>query len=170
MSSEVGSDQHHVGISLDESTTKDDVFRILRIFNCPDDSLLWDQGYELVQQVIPQCLQREEPFLSHPTFNQYHAEHEMLRYIRRLSDKDLALDRTMIPLGSCTMKLNATSEMLPISWPNINQIHPFAPPEHWRGYAVLIEQLEKMLCAATGYSAFRCNLMLGLKGNMPAYL
>jgi len=163
-------DQHHVGISLDESTTKDDVFRILRIFNCPDDSLLWDQGYELVQQVIPQCLQREEPFLSHPTFNQYHAEHEMLRYIRRLSDKDLALDRTMIPLGSCTMKLNATSEMLPISWPNINQIHPFAPPEHWQGYAVLIEQLEKMLCAATGYSAVSLQPNAGSQGEYAGLL
>jgi glycine dehydrogenase len=163
-------DQHHVGISLDESTTIDDVFRILRIFNCPDESLLWDQEYEQVQHVIPPCLQREEPFLSHPTFNQYHAEHEMLRYIRRLSDKDLALDRTMIPLGSCTMKLNATSEMLPISWPNINQIHPFAPPEHWRGYAVLIEQLEKMLCAATGYSAVSLQPNAGSQGEYAGLL
>jgi glycine dehydrogenase len=163
-------DQHHVGISLDESTTKDDVFRILQIFNCPDESLLWDQGYEQVQHVIPPCLQREEPFLTHPTFNQYHAEHEMLRYIRRLSDKDLALDRTMIPLGSCTMKLNATSEMLPISWPNINQIHPFAPPEHWRGYAVLIEQLEKMLCAATGYSAVSLQPNAGSQGEYAGLL
>ena len=163
-------DQHHVGISLDESTTIDDVFRILRIFNCPDESLLWDQEYEQVQHVIPPCLQREEPFLSHPTFNQYHAEHEMLRYIRRLSDKDLALDRTMIPLGSCTMKLNATSEMLPISWPNINQIHPFAPPEHWRGYAALIEQLEKMLCAATGYSAVSLQPNAGSQGEYAGLL
>ena len=163
-------DQHHVGISLDESTTKDDVFRILRIFNCPDESLLWDQGYEQEQHAIPPCLQREEPFLTHPTFNQYHAEHEMLRYIRRLSDKDLALDRTMIPLGSCTMKLNATSEMLPISWPNINQIHPFAPPKHWQGYAVLIEQLEKMLCAATGYSAVSLQPNAGSQGEYAGLL
>ncbi|MFX7988739.1 hypothetical protein ABTK55_19390, partial [Acinetobacter baumannii] len=90
-------------------------------------------------------------FLTHPVFNTHHSETEMLRYIRSLSDKDLALDRSMIPLGSCTMKLNATAEMIPITWPEFANVHPFAPQDQLAGYAELDRLLQQWLCQATGY-------------------
>src|SRR4029077_7513364 len=90
---------------------------------------------------LPPTLRRVDEILTHPVFHRYHSEHEMLRYLRRLSDKDLALDRTMIPLGSCTMKLNATSEMIPVTWPELADIHPFAPSDQTDGYGQLIDQL-----------------------------
>src|SRR5690606_4485070 len=102
---------------------------------------------------LPATLERTSPYLTHPVFNTYHSETGMMRYLRRLSDKDLALDRTMIPLGSCTMKLNAAAEMQPISWPEINALHPFAPAEQTRGIRKLVADLERMLCACTGYDA-----------------
>jgi glycine dehydrogenase len=108
--------------------------------------------------------------LTHPTFNRYHSEHEMLRYLRSLADKDLALDRTMIPLGSCTMKLNATSEMLPVTWPSFSQIHPLAPETQWAGYAKLIEDTERMMCAATGYDAVSLQPNAGSQGEYAGLL
>ena len=102
--------------------------------------------------LIPATLRRTTPFLTHPVFHRHRSETAMLRYLRRLADKDLALDRSMIPLGSCTMKLNATSEMAPISWPEFAHIHPFAPAEQRAGYATLARQLEEWLCQATGYA------------------
>ncbi|MEY2887532.1 MAG: glycine dehydrogenase, partial [Pseudomonadota bacterium] len=102
--------------------------------------------------------------------NRYHSEHEMLRYLRSLADKDLALDRTMIPLGSCTMKLNATSEMLPVTWPSFSQIHPLAPETQWAGYAKLIEDTERMMCAATGYDAVSLQPNAGSQGEYAGLL
>ena len=99
---------------------------------------------------IPAEARRTSPVLPQQVFHRYHSEHAMLRYIRRLADRDLALDRTMIPLGSCTMKLNATSEMLPITWPEFAELHPFAPDDEWHGYRQLIDELEAMLVAITG--------------------
>src|SRR5207237_3723972 len=89
---------------------------------------------QAAQDAFPAALARSSAYLTHPTFNRYHAEHEMLRYLRALADKDLALDRTMIPLGSCTMKLNSTSEMIPVTWPEFSNIHPFAPEDQTVGY------------------------------------
>jgi glycine dehydrogenase len=123
-----------------------------------------------VSSAVPNSLIRNSAYLTHPTFNRYHSEHEMLRYLRSLADKDLALDRTMIPLGSCTMKLNATSEMLPVTWPSFSQIHPLAPETQWAGYAKLIEDTERMMCAATGYDAVSLQPNAGSQGEYAGLL
>ena len=123
-----------------------------------------------VSSSVPSSLIRNSEYLTHPTFNRYHSEHEMLRYLRSLADKDLALDRTMIPLGSCTMKLNATSEMLPVTWPSFSQIHPLAPETQWAGYAKLIEDTERMMCAATGYDAVSLQPNAGSQGEYAGLL
>jgi len=163
-------DDHHLVISLDETCSDADIPRILKAFDLDltlDDLKSFAPSSETC---FPQDLIRTDTYLTHPTFNRYHSEHEMLRYLRRLSDKDLALDRTMIPLGSCTMKLNATSEMLPISWPTLNQIHPFAPSSQWTGYAQLIEQVERMMCAATGYDCVSLQPNAGSQGEYAGLL
>ena len=116
------------------------------------------------------ALERTSDYLTHPVFNRHHSEHEMLRYLRSLADKDLALDRTMIPLGSCTMKLNATSEMMPVTWPEFAQIHPFAPAEQTVGYRTMIDQLEQMLVACTGYAAVSLQPNAGSQGEYAGLL
>jgi glycine dehydrogenase len=113
---------------------------------------------------------RASKFLSHPIFNSYHSETAMLRYIRTLSDRDLALDRTMIPLGSCTMKLNATSEMIPVTWPEFANIHPFAPADQSRGYKKMIDQLSKWLIEVTGYDAVSLQPNAGSQGEFAGLL
>jgi glycine dehydrogenase len=119
---------------------------------------------------IPAALRRTGEFLTQSVFNRYHSEHEMLRYLRRLADKDLALDRTMIPLGSCTMKLNATTEMLPISWPEFADIHPYAPTDQTTGYRLLIEDLERRLAEITGYDAVSLQPNAGSQGEFAGLL
>ena len=162
-------DETHCSISLDETCTEIDIVELLKVFEI---SLSVDELLQIPcdKHQFPESLNRATPFLTHPTFNRYHSEHEMLRYIRRLSDKDLALDRTMIPLGSCTMKLNATSEMLPITWPEFNQIHPFAPKSQWLGYSELIFQIEKMMCAVTGYDCVSLQPNAGSQGEYAGLL
>ena len=162
-------DDHHVGISLDETTGRQDLNLIWSIFG-GQGALDIDALDKEATHAIPSTLMRQTAYLTHPTFNRYHSEHEMLRYLRSLSDKDLALDRTMIPLGSCTMKLNATSEMMPVTWPTFSQIHPFAPEEQWAGYAKLIEDTERMMCAATGYSAVSLQPNAGSQGEYAGLL
>ena len=162
-------DDHHVGISLDETTDRQDLNLIWSIFG-GQGPLDIDALDKEATHAIPGTLIRQSAYLTHPTFNRYHSEHEMLRYLRSLSDKDLALDRTMIPLGSCTMKLNATSEMMPVTWPSFSQIHPFAPEEQWAGYAKLIEDTERMMCAATGYSAVSLQPNAGSQGEYAGLL
>jgi len=164
-------DAHHVGVSLDETTTRDDVALLWSIFAqsgaaTPD----FDAIEASAQTAFPENLCRTSAFLTHPTFNRYHAEHEMLRYLRSLADKDLALDRTMIPLGSCTMKLNATSEMIPVTWPEFSNIHPFAPDAQTVGYREMIGQLEDMLCALTGYAAISLQPNAGSQGEYAGLL
>ncbi len=154
-----------LGVSFDETTSIKDVEALVSIFNSSQVSVASE-----VATNLPQTILRSTSFLTHATFHQYHSEHEMLRYMKRLSDKDLALDRTMIPLGSCTMKLNATSEMMPISWPSINAIHPLAPSEQTSGYSTLIEQLEQMLCGATGYDAISLQPNAGSQGEYAGLL
>ena len=151
-----------VGISLDETATRDDVIALWEVFAlgrpAPEfDAVAGLRGY-------PDVVARQSAYLTHPVFNTYHAEHEMLRYLRRLADKDLALDRTMIPLGSCTMKLNATSEIIPVSWPEFAHVHPFAPSEQTQGYRRMIAELESMLCAITGYAAVSLQPNAGSQG------
>jgi glycine dehydrogenase len=161
-------DARHVGISLDETITRDDIALLVRIFGGADvdvDTLDKDAA-----DAWPSALSRTSAYLTHPTFNRYHAEHEMLRYLRALADKDLALDRTMIPLGSCTMKLNATSEMIPVTWPEFSNIHPFAPDEQTVGYREMIGQLEAMLCAVTGYAGVSLQPNAGSQGEYAGLL
>jgi len=160
-----------VGIALDETTTRDDVVALWRVFAAPGQALPSFEAFEKgIEPLIPESLRRTSPFLTHPVFNSHHAETEMLRYIRSLSDKDLALDRTMIPLGSCTMKLNATSEMIPVTWPAFAQVHPFAPADQLAGYAELDRQLREWLCQATGYAGISLQPNAGSQGEYAGLL
>jgi glycine dehydrogenase len=161
-----------LGVSLDETCTLDTVAQLARIF------LGADHGIDLAALAddpaladgIPAELQRTSGFLAQPVFNRYHSETEMLRYLRRLQGKDLALDQAMIPLGSCTMKLNAASEMQPISWPQFAALHPFAPVEQARGYRALFAELEQWLCAITGFAAFSLQPNSGAQGEYAGLL
>jgi glycine dehydrogenase len=164
-------DDAYLGIALDETTTRDDIVALWRVF-APAGAMLPDFGeFERgIEPLIPLALRRTSEFLTHPVFNTHHSETEMLRYIRKLSDKDLALDRTMIPLGSCTMKLNATAEMIPITWPEFAHIHPFAPAEQRAGYALLDEQLRTWLCQATGYAGISLQPNAGSQGEYAGLL
>ncbi|MBZ4209573.1 MAG: aminomethyl-transferring glycine dehydrogenase [Rhodoferax sp.] len=160
-----------VGISLDETTTRADIELLWSFFASEKQALpkladLQDSAPAL----IPASLRRSSAFLTHPVFNSHHSETGMLRYIRMLSDKDLALDRSMIPLGSCTMKLNATSEMIPITWPEFAAVHPFAPAEQQLGYKELDEQLRAWLCQATGYAGISLQPNAGSQGEYAGLL
>ncbi|KAF1047193.1 aminomethyl-transferring glycine dehydrogenase [Xylophilus sp.] len=158
-------------IALDETATRADIEALWRAF-AADGQPLPDYAALSVdaQPLIPTALRRSSAFLTHPVFNTHHSETAMLRYIRRLSDQDLALDRSMIPLGSCTMKLNAASEMAPISWPEFAQIHPFAPADQRAGYALLDEQLRGWLAAITGYAAVSLEPNAGSQGEYAGLL
>lgn len=153
-----------IGVSLDETTTRADVAALWDIFAQGKPVPAFDALEASVEDAYPAGLARQSAYLTHPVFNTHHAEHEMLRYLRMLADKDLALDRTMIPLGSCTMKLNATSEMIPVTWPEFSSMHPFAPADQTVGYREMIDQLEAMLCAATGYAAVSLQPNAGSQG------
>lgn len=159
-----------LGVSLDETSTLADVQALLEILAdgkpAPRVAELGDaQGVE-----VPAALQRQSAFLTHPVFASHRSETELMRYLRKLADKDLALDRTMIPLGSCTMKLNAASEMIPVTWAEFGGIHPFAPADQAEGYAQLTTELEAMLCAATGYDAVSLQPNAGSQGEYAGLL
>lgn len=156
-------DANHVGISFDETTTLDTANAVLSLFNANVLS-------EISTASIDANLRRTSSYLTHPVFNSHHSEHAMLRYLRELADKDLALDRSMIPLGSCTMKLNATSEMLPITWPEFANIHPYAPTAQTAGYRSMIAEIEQMLCDATGYAAVSLQPNAGSQGEYAGLL
>jgi glycine dehydrogenase len=158
-------------ISLDETTTRDEIALIWSLFAQPGQALPKVEDFEKgIEPLIPHALRRTSKYLTHPVFNTHHSETAMLRYIRALSDKDLALDRTMIPLGSCTMKLNATSEMIPITWPEFAAIHPFAPADQREGYKELDEQLRAWLCQATGYAGISLQPNAGSQGEYAGLL
>ena len=164
------SDQH-VGVSLDETSTQADVAALWSWFASPGQKLPELAAFAKgVESLIPPALRRSSPYLTHPVFNRYHSETEMLRYLRSLADKDLALDRSIIPLGSCTMKLNATSEMIPITWPEFANIHPFAPQNQLKGYALLDQQLTAWLCQATGYAGISLQPNAGSQGEYAGLL
>ena len=154
-----------LGVSIDETTTLDDIKKLVEIFSGSAANL-----QETQTSSIPENLTRQSTFLDHKVFNQFHTETEMLRYIRKLCDKDIALDRAMIPLGSCTMKLNATSEMIPVSWPEFSNIHPFAPKDQLVGYAKLVEEMEEMLSLLTGYAAISLQPNAGSQGEYAGLL
>ncbi|MEY4757469.1 MAG: aminomethyl-transferring glycine dehydrogenase [Pseudomonadota bacterium] len=160
-----------LAMSLDETTTREDIALIWSFFAKDGQSLPTVEALEQVAQpLIPAEYQRSSTYLTHPVFNSHHSETGMLRYIRALGDKDLALDRSMIPLGSCTMKLNATSEMIPITWPEFADVHPFAPPSQLAGYRELDEQLRAWLCAATGYAGISLQPNAGSQGEYAGLL
>ncbi|WP_250452621.1 aminomethyl-transferring glycine dehydrogenase [Caballeronia sp. ATUFL_M2_KS44] len=162
-----------VGVSLDETTTRDDLQKLFALFADvagKTETFDIDALDAALKDSLPADIKRTSDYLTHPVFNRHHSEHEMLRYLRSLADKDLALDRTMIPLGSCTMKLNATSEMLPVTWPEFAQIHPFAPAEQTVGYRTMIDQLEQMLVACTGYAAVSLQPNAGSQGEYAGLL
>ncbi|MFM9024050.1 MAG: aminomethyl-transferring glycine dehydrogenase, partial [Planctomycetaceae bacterium] len=164
-------DGRTLGVALDETTTRADLVRLWGVFAADGQALpdpaAWEAG---AAPLVPPALARSSGFLEHPVFNSHHSETGMLRYIRELSDRDLALDRSMIPLGSCTMKLNATSEMIPITWPEFAHIHPFAPADQREGYAVLDRQLRGWLCEATGYSGISLQPNSGSQGEYAGLL
>jgi len=157
-------DATHIGISLDETTTSADVEELLEIFGAKTRVKTFSTSG------IPPDLQRESPYLTHPIFNSYHSETEMLRYIHRLQTKDLSLVNAMIPLGSCTMKLNATAEMIPVTWREFGELHPFAPREQAKGYEHLFSQLETWLAEITGYSGISLQPNAGSQGEYAGLL
>ncbi len=152
-----------IGISLDETTTESDLIAILKV--------LGGSGLEISEvSNLSADRFRSDSFLSQPVFQQYRSETEMMRYLRRLSEMDIALDRAMIPLGSCTMKLNAATEMTPVTWPEFSSIHPFAPVDQTQGYREMIDQLESMLCSITGYDAISLQPNAGSQGEYAGLL
>jgi glycine dehydrogenase len=157
-----------VGVTLDETVNLPDLQTLLTIFGCPavDLAVL----VETTEIAYPAALQRTSAFLTHPVFNRYHTEHEMLRYIYRLQARDISLVHSMIPLGSCTMKLNATSEMIPVTWPEFGQLHPFAPLEQAAGYQAMFRQLEADLATITGFAATSLQPNAGSQGEYAGLL
>lgn len=154
-----------LGISLDETTGEDDVRRLMEVFVGHERLPFTIRDLsQTVKTTYPANLARTTPFLTHEVFNRYHAEHEMLRYLNRLQARDLSLTHSMIPLGSCTMKLNATAEMLPVTWPEFARMHPFAPLEQSKGYQELFRQLETWLAEITGFSAVSLQPNAGSQG------
>jgi glycine dehydrogenase len=162
-------DAQTVGVSLDETTSAADLNLLLKIFNGGRDLDFTLEELPDAAGIEPP-LARTSPFLTHPVFNRYHSETEMLRYIRRLESRDLSLTSSMIPLGSCTMKLNATAEMLPITWPEFSKLHPFAPVTQAQGYQLLLQQLEGWLAEITGFAAVSLQPNAGSQGEYAGLL
>lgn len=164
-------DADHVGISIDEATRRSEIERLL---SCFKSSAMADETLDDIDakcpEYIPDNLVRTSAFLTHPVFSSYQSETEMMRYLRRMQVKDIALDRSMIPLGSCTMKLNATTEMIPITWRTFAMMHPFAPLEQTQGYQQLFEDLEAMLCEITGFDAVSLQPNAGSQGEYSGLL
>jgi len=159
-----------IGIACDETTTPDTIRALWRCV-CPDQVRLDAVEREMdATDTIPESLHRTGAFLNAPVFQTHRSETDLLRYMRRLSDMDLALDRTMIPLGSCTMKLNATAEMIPITWPGFSKMHPFAPADQTKGYTELFTLLERALCAISGYDAVSLQPNSGAQGEYAGLL
>jgi glycine dehydrogenase len=144
-----------IALSLDEATTDQDLEQLIKIL-----------GGQAIASVEPPALTRSRTsdYLTHPVFNRYHSETELLRYLHRLEAKDLALNQSMIPLGSCTMKLNATAEMIPVTWPEFGNLHPHAPRSQAAGYQILFEELERDLAEITGFAALSLQPNAGSQG------
>jgi glycine dehydrogenase len=161
-----------VTISLDETTTKSDVLDILSVFNSANErdtsTITFENEDERIN--VPEINQRTSTFLLHPVFNKYHSETEMMRYLKMLENKDLSLVHSMIALGSCTMKLNAATELIPVSWTHFSKIHPFAPDSQTEGYNYIIKDLEKLLCIITGFAACSLQPNSGAQGEFAGLL
>ena len=165
-------DGDHLGISLDETTRRANVETLWRVFSSKVKTRLDIDAIDraLPEAILPESLRRDDEYLTHPIFHLYHSETEMLRYLRWLQAKDIALDRAMIPLGSCTMKLNSTTEMLPVSYRQFSAIHPFAPLDQTQGYQQLFDELEDWLCELTGFDAISLQPNAGSQGEYAGLL
>ena len=166
-------DADHLGVSLDETSSAAIVEQLLRCFAGEahgQDIEALDLAIRGTETGIPPALRRQTPLLEHPVFNRHHSESAMLRYIKSLENRDLALNHAMIPLGSCTMKLNATTEMIPITWPEFGRMHPFAPQEQAQGYRQMIDEFEAMLRAITGFDAISMQPNSGAQGEYAGLL
>lgn len=154
-------DDQHVGVSFDEAKTLSDVIELLGLFGVKTnlETILDDLSISWPERLI-----RQSPYLTHPVFNTHHTEHEMLRYLKSLEEKDLSLVHSMIALGSCTMKLNATAEMIPVTWPEFGKLHPFAPKDQTLGYQQLFQDLNAWLCEVTGFAAMSLQPNSGAQG------
>ncbi len=164
-------DMNTIGISLDEKATPGDIVKLFNIFTHDrGDEVSLDEIDARVKSSLPEALVRTSEYLTHPVFNKHHSETDLMRYMRKLADKDLALDRSMIPLGSCTMKLNAATQLVPVTWPGYGRIHPFVPLDQAQGYQQLFIELEQMLCACTGYDAVSLQPNSGAQGEYAGLL
>jgi glycine dehydrogenase len=163
-------DRNHLGVALDETTRREHLETLWQVLGSGPELPDFDTLDRALPEVIPAALRRAGSFLLHPVFGQHHSETEMLRYLRRLQGKDLALDRTMIPLGSCTMKLNATTEMMPITWPEFAALHPFAPLDQAEGYRQLLGELSAWLAEITGFAAISLQPNAGSQGEYAGLL
>ncbi len=162
----------YIGISLDETTSQNDILNIIHIFSTSigNDTAIAHFDADTLLQNIPAMLTRTSPYLTHPVFNTHHSETEMMRYIKYLENKDLSLNTSMISLGSCTMKLNAATQLIPVSWPEFGGIHPFAPAYQWQGYQKIIVELENWLSNITGFTATSLQPNSGAQGEYAGLL
>ena len=163
-------DANTISVAVDETITSADIEKLWSVFGAADHALAFIPIEKRAKDSLPAALMRSTAYLTHAVFNRHHSETDMLRYLRSLSDKDLALDRTMIPLGSCTMKLNATAEMIPVTWPEFSNMHPFAPEDQSEGYREMITDLERSLCEITGYDAVSLQPNSGAQGEYAGLL
>lgn len=163
-------DSNHIGISLDETTGVEDLYDLINCFENETDPVAFDIHHDDELHHIPTILTRTSPFLSHPVFNTHRSESQMMRYIKSLENKDLSLNTSMISLGSCTMKLNAASEMMPLSWSHWSAIHPFTPREQTGGYQYIVDELSKYLCAITAFDACSLQPNSGAQGEYAGLL
>ena len=167
-------DPHAVGIALDETVTREDLQNLFEVFGTVSGVRITPEELDglasELDTIFPARHARRSAYLQHEVFQRYHAEHEMLRYVKRLEARDLSLTTSMIPLGSCTMKLNATTEMIPLTWPEFANVHPFAPADQWEGYAELFRRLEGQLCEITGFDAFSLQPNAGSQGEYAGLL
>ncbi|MEY2918012.1 MAG: aminomethyl-transferring glycine dehydrogenase [Bacteroidota bacterium] len=165
-------DDEYIGISLDETTSQNDILNILHVFATSqgNDTAVANFDADIVLENIPAALTRTSEFLIHPVFNTHHSETEMMRYIKSLENKDLSLNTSMISLGSCTMKLNAATQLIPVSWPEFGGIHPFAPAHQWKGYQQIVTELENWLSNITGFTATSLQPNSGAQGEYAGLL
>lgn len=163
-------DANHIGISLDETTGTDELFDLINCFENDTDPVAFDIHYDTELHHLPESLKRSSPFLTHPVFNVHRSESQMMRYIKSLENKDLSLNTSMISLGSCTMKLNAASEMMPLSWSHWGKIHPFAPKDQTKGYQFIIDELSKYLSVITAFDACSLQPNSGAQGEYAGLL
>jgi glycine dehydrogenase len=163
-------DNQHIGISLDETTTTSDLFDVINSFVNDVDPVAYNIQHEGGLEIIPTSLTRTSEFLTHPVFNSHHSETRMMRYITQLQGKDISLVHSMIPLGSCTMKLNAAAEMIPLSWMHWSRMHPFAPADQAGGYGFIVRELSKYLCEITAFDACSLQPNSGAQGEYAGLL